>query len=100
LFEAGHKAAECAALSGLGGFQVFRLRRTAEKRGYNRTSSTVLKSEYVADEPRPGRPKALTKEEGDEIMTLVRLSAETREMSAAALLKQFKVGTNTRRQTL
>jgi hypothetical protein len=28
-------------------------------------------------------------------MTLVRLSAETREMSAAALLKQFKVGTNT-----
>ena len=61
--EAGIALKQAAALSGLHNAQsVKRLQQKARARGYDPTVSTILKSEYVCDAPRSGRPLVFTAE--------------------------------------
>ena len=69
LAEAGIAMKQAAAMSGLHNAQsVKRLQTKARARGYNPTVSTILKSEYVCDGSRSGRPKTFTPEKEAEML--------------------------------
>src|SRR4051812_21821899 len=55
---------------------IFRLRQNARARGYDPEVSRVLKAEYVEDAARSGRPREISKEQGEELLQYVGESNE------------------------
>ncbi|KAL2042021.1 hypothetical protein N7G274_005209 [Stereocaulon virgatum] len=68
---AGIALKQAAALAGLHNAQsVKRLQQKARARGYDPNISTILKSEYVCDAPRSGRPLIFTAEKEAAMLAL------------------------------
>ena len=59
-----------AAAAGLSGSQVYDVIKKAKRRGYDRSKSTILKTEYVTNDPKSGRPTVCTAEKIAEVLSL------------------------------
>ncbi len=68
--EAGIDKKIAAASAGMTLSSVYRIIKKAKDRGYNKDESTIMKMEYVVDDPRSGRPPKATPEKTAEVLDL------------------------------
>ena len=90
LAEYGVPLPRVAEITGMSERQISRLKSTARKRGFDPRVSHVLKTEYVADAPRSGRPRKVRNDEvtkGTEIMSTSQVNL-SRSDSQAPLRKE------------
>ena len=82
LLGAGVPIQNIIKISGISKSQIYRIQKKAKERGYNSTTSTTLKTEFLDDNPHTGRPKKITKEMEKEILVEIRASRKGREKTS------------------
>ena len=81
LFENKVPIPEITQITGVSQAQIYALRRTAVRRGYDHSQSLKLLLSYVEDAPRSGRPVKATEEVKQQVKEVVTRNSTTRQWS-------------------
>ena len=92
LLEAKIPISRVSEISGISERQIYCIQKKAKVNGYN--STTSLKTQYLSDAPRSGRPQKITEEMENEIIGEIRASRAGREKTSRELAWKFEISDN------
>lgn len=91
LIDSGHHVDEASAITGISRSVIYALRRKAKERGYDPAISRIIKTEYVVDASRKGRPKVITVSLEQQVLGIVQKDRNGRERTCKDLAAEFGV---------